>query len=160
MSQRDLNLRQRRWIELLKDYDLSILYHPGKANVVADALSRKAVSMGSLAFLSVEERPLALDNQFLANSMVRLDISDSRRALAFMRVQSSLLDRIRGCQFEDDTLVVLLRYSGQLGRLLMSWPYLQYFQPSTQCFMFRCCGGMFLMSPMCSSMMQSSWMIV
>ncbi|WMV08260.1 hypothetical protein MTR67_001645 [Solanum verrucosum] len=59
MSQRDLNSRKRRWIELLKDYDLSILYHPGKANVVADALSRKAVSMGSLAFLSVEERPLA-----------------------------------------------------------------------------------------------------
>ncbi|XP_049378066.1 LOW QUALITY PROTEIN: uncharacterized protein LOC125842802 [Solanum stenotomum] len=107
MSQRDLNSRQRRWIELLKDYDLSILYHPGKANVVADALSRKAVSMGSLAFLSVEERPLALDIQSLANSMVRLDISDSRCVLAFMGVQSSLLDRIRGCQFEDDTLVAL-----------------------------------------------------
>ncbi|KAH0660902.1 hypothetical protein KY289_029650 [Solanum tuberosum] len=107
MSQRDLNSRQRRWIELLKDYDLSILYHPGKANVVADALSRKAVSMGSLAFLSVEERPLALDIQSLANSMVRLDISDSRRVLAFLGVQSSLLDRIRGCQFEDDTLVAL-----------------------------------------------------
>ena len=70
MSQRDLNLRQRRWIELLKDYDVSILYHPGKANVVADALRRKAVSMGSLAFLSIKERPLALDIQFLANSMV------------------------------------------------------------------------------------------
>ena len=36
-QQRDLNLRQRRWLELLKDYDCSILYHPGKANVVADA---------------------------------------------------------------------------------------------------------------------------
>ncbi|KAH0730058.1 hypothetical protein KY289_001246 [Solanum tuberosum] len=107
MSQRDLNSRQRRWIELLKDYDLSILYHPGKANVVADALSRKAVSMGSLAFLSVEERPIALDIQSLANSMVRLDISDSRRVLAFIGVQSSLLDRILGCQFEDDTLVTL-----------------------------------------------------
>ncbi|KAH0743021.1 hypothetical protein KY290_032665 [Solanum tuberosum] len=107
MSQRDLNSRQRRWIELLKDYDLSILYHPGKANVVADALSRKAVSMGSLAFLYVEERPLALDIQSLANSMVQLDISDSRRILAFLGVQSSLLDRIRGCQFEDDTLVAL-----------------------------------------------------
>ena len=107
MSQMDLNSRQRRWIELLKDYDLSILYHPGKANAVADALSRKAVSMGSLSFLSVEERPLAMDIQFLANSMIRLDISDSRRVLAFMEVQSSLLDRIRGCQFEDDTLVAL-----------------------------------------------------
>ncbi|GMI77241.1 hypothetical protein HRI_001393400 [Hibiscus trionum] len=36
---RELNLRQRRWMELLKDYDLMIEYHPGKANVVADALS-------------------------------------------------------------------------------------------------------------------------
>ncbi|KAH0643764.1 hypothetical protein KY290_035213 [Solanum tuberosum] len=107
MSQRDLNLRQLRWIEFLKDYDLSILYHPDKANVVADALSRKAVSMGSLAFLSVEERPLAMDIQFLANSMVRLDISYSRCVLVHMGVQSSLLDRIRGCQFEDGALVAL-----------------------------------------------------
>ena len=41
--QRELNLRQRRWIELIKDYDCVIDYHPRKANVVADALSRKSV---------------------------------------------------------------------------------------------------------------------
>ena len=39
-TQQDLNLRQRRWLEFIKDYDFSIAYHPGKANVVADALSR------------------------------------------------------------------------------------------------------------------------
>ena len=40
-TQKELNMRQRRWLELLKDYDLDIVYHPGKANVVADALNRK-----------------------------------------------------------------------------------------------------------------------
>jgi hypothetical protein len=41
-TQSELNIRQRRWLELIKDYDLEIHYHPGKANVVADALSHKA----------------------------------------------------------------------------------------------------------------------
>jgi hypothetical protein len=40
-TQKDLNFRQRRWLELIKDYDLEIHYYPGKANLVTDALSRK-----------------------------------------------------------------------------------------------------------------------
>ena len=40
-TQPDLNLRQRRWLELIKDYNLDLQYHPGKANVVADTLSHK-----------------------------------------------------------------------------------------------------------------------
>src|SRR5438034_6909153 len=40
-TQTELNMRQRRWLELIKDYNLEVHYHPGKANVVADALSRK-----------------------------------------------------------------------------------------------------------------------
>ncbi|GKF81530.1 hypothetical protein Tco_0240132, partial [Tanacetum coccineum] len=40
-SQKELNMRQRHWIELFSDYDCEIRYHPGKTNVVADALSRK-----------------------------------------------------------------------------------------------------------------------
>jgi hypothetical protein len=40
-TQNDLSLRQRHWLELIKDYDLEICYHLGKANLVADALSRK-----------------------------------------------------------------------------------------------------------------------
>jgi len=42
-DQKELNMRQRRWMEFLKDFDFELLYHLGKANVVADALSRKAV---------------------------------------------------------------------------------------------------------------------
>ncbi|GKC73035.1 putative reverse transcriptase domain-containing protein, partial [Tanacetum coccineum] len=41
LDQKELNMRQRRWLELLSDYDCEIHYHPGKVNVVADALSRK-----------------------------------------------------------------------------------------------------------------------
>ena len=41
-TQADLNMRQRHWLELIKDYDLEVHYHPGKANVVTDALSRKS----------------------------------------------------------------------------------------------------------------------
>ncbi|GJU25887.1 putative reverse transcriptase domain-containing protein [Tanacetum coccineum] len=41
LNQKELNMRQRRWLELLSDYDCEIRYHPGKANVVADALNRK-----------------------------------------------------------------------------------------------------------------------
>ncbi|XP_070048607.1 uncharacterized protein, partial [Nicotiana tomentosiformis] len=103
---KDLNLRQRGWLELLKDYDITILYHPGKANVVADALSRKAVSMGSLAFLPVGERPLAVEVQGLDNQFVRLDISEPSRVLTCVVSRSSLFDRIRERQYDDPHLLV------------------------------------------------------
>ncbi|WMV59340.1 hypothetical protein MTR67_052725 [Solanum verrucosum] len=77
---RDMKMRQRRWLELLKDYEITILYHSGKANMVADALSWKEPSMGSLVFLKVEERPLALE------------------------ARSTLMDQIRAHQVEDDNL--------------------------------------------------------
>jgi hypothetical protein len=49
-SQSELNMRQRRWLELVKDYYMEIHYHPGKANVVADALSRKSYVNMAVAF--------------------------------------------------------------------------------------------------------------
>ena len=47
-TQKELNTRQRRWLELVKDYDYEILYHPDKANVIADALSRKVSHSAAL----------------------------------------------------------------------------------------------------------------
>lgn len=55
-SQNDLNLHQRRWLDLLKDYQMSVLYHPGKANMVEDALSR--LSMGSVSHIKDEKKDL------------------------------------------------------------------------------------------------------
>ncbi|TYJ99751.1 pol protein [Cucumis melo var. makuwa] len=57
-TQKELNMRQRRWLELVKDYDCDILYHPGKANVVADALSRK---VSHSAALITRQAPLHRD---------------------------------------------------------------------------------------------------
>ena len=63
-TQNELNLRQRRWLELLKDYDMKFLYHPGKANVVADALSR--MTMGSVSHVEQEKKELVKDVHRLA----------------------------------------------------------------------------------------------
>ncbi|GJU96399.1 retrotransposon protein, putative, ty3-gypsy subclass [Tanacetum coccineum] len=60
-TQRELNMRQRRWLELLKDYDTNIQYHPGKANVVADALSQKS-------------RMIACFDSIILHDLERLDV--------------------------------------------------------------------------------------
>lgn len=47
-NQKELNMRQRRWLEFLKDFDFSLSYHPGKASVVVDALSRNSLHVSML----------------------------------------------------------------------------------------------------------------
>ena len=103
-TQNDLNLRQMRRMELLKDYDITILYHPGKANVVADALSRKTGSMRSLAHLQISRRPLAREVQTLANDLMRLEVLEKGGFLACVEARSSFLDKIKGRQFVDEKL--------------------------------------------------------
>lgn len=92
-------MRQRRWLELIKDYDLVIDYHPGKANVVADTLNRKTVS--SLSYVRAVYMPLLLD---LKMTRVTLDTSDNRVLLARIVVRPVLLDEIRTKQDEDPEL--------------------------------------------------------
>ena len=91
-------------MELLKDYDVTILYHPGKANAVADALSRKVGSMGSLD-LQASRRPLAREVQTLANDFMRLEVNEKGGLLACMEARSSFLDKIKGKQFTDEKLI-------------------------------------------------------
>ena len=75
-TQKALNLRQRKRIEFLKDYDMSVHYHPGKENVVADAFSR--LSMGSVAHVEEKIKDLVKHGHRLARLGVRLmSISDS-----------------------------------------------------------------------------------
>ena len=81
-------------MELLKDYDITILYHPGKANVVADALSRKAGSMGSLAHLQVSKRPLAREVQTLTNDFMRLEVNEKGGFLAVWRQDLPFMTRL------------------------------------------------------------------
>ncbi|GJW83422.1 putative reverse transcriptase domain-containing protein [Tanacetum coccineum] len=79
LDQKLLNMRQRRWLELLSDYDCEIQYHPRKANVVADALSRKERSkplrvraLVKTAFFYVaviESSSLTIDEDFLGQSL-------------------------------------------------------------------------------------------
>lgn len=67
-------MKQQRWLELLKDYDMTISNHPRKESIIIDALSQKIVSMCSLALQQVEERHFTKDVQCFANTFVRLDI--------------------------------------------------------------------------------------
>ena len=92
-TQKELNLRQRRWLELIKDYDLTIQYHPGKANVVADALSRTGVPKTAMSLISDLDR---MGINFCFMGVARQETQ--------MIVQSSLLERVYEAQKHDRLL--------------------------------------------------------
>ena len=92
-SQRELNLRQRRWMELIKDYDCMIDYHPGKANVVADALSKK--SMQKFRALNAH-----------------LSISDDGTVVAKLIARPSLLNQVLKAQKKDEKIVAIVSQIG------------------------------------------------
>jgi ribonuclease HI len=91
-TQNDLNLRQRRWLELIKDYDLGINYHPGKANVVADALSRKKYCNATFAKRIRPE---------LHKEIKYLNLSIVNDTTVVMEVEPTLEAEIRNGQLED-----------------------------------------------------------
>nr|GFD12841.1 retrotransposon protein, putative, Ty3-gypsy subclass [Tanacetum cinerariifolium] len=96
-TQRELNMRQRRWLELLKDYDTNIQYHPVKANVVADALSRKS---GMIAGIKVEEEII----RDLERLDIKLYVRGQHGYWASLRVEPDLISRIKEAQKEDSEI--------------------------------------------------------
>ena len=92
-TQKDLNLRQRRWLELIKDYDLEIHYHPGKANLVADALSQKCQANMALSF----QLPDALMKDFERLSLGMIAHTEG----VTLELESTLEQEIRKGQLED-----------------------------------------------------------
>ncbi|KAK1646011.1 hypothetical protein QYE76_063816 [Lolium multiflorum] len=87
---KELNMRQRRWIELIKDYDMEIHYHPGKANVVVDALSRLPCQLNSM--LAIEQPSL-----FEEFEQFRLELV-SEGYLASIELQPTLISQIKEAQ--------------------------------------------------------------
>uniref|UniRef100_A0A2N9F2L4 RNA-directed DNA polymerase n=1 Tax=Fagus sylvatica TaxID=28930 RepID=A0A2N9F2L4_FAGSY len=102
-TQKELNMRQRRWLELIKDYDCSINYHPGKANVVADALSRK--SSGFSAALLTTQKEIINDLERMGIEVV---MGHSGAYLASLSVQPTLIERIKLLQSGDSQLVKIM----------------------------------------------------
>ena len=92
-SQRELNLRQRRWMELIKDYDCVIDYHPGKVNVVADALSRKSI-------------------RTLRTLNAHLSLYDDGTVVAELIARPSLLNRVLEAQKKDEKISAIINQIG------------------------------------------------
>ncbi|KAH0725354.1 hypothetical protein KY284_001219 [Solanum tuberosum] len=104
-TQKELNLRQRRWLEFLKDYDINVLYYPGKANVVVDALSR--LSMGSVAHVEEERKELAKDVHRLARLGVCLMSISDDGVIVHNGSESSLVAEVKEKQYSDPIFLQL-----------------------------------------------------
>jgi hypothetical protein len=94
-TQTKLNLRQRRWLELIKDYDLGINYHPGKANVIANTLSRRKYCKATFARRMRPE---------LSREIKYLNLVIVNDAAVAIEVEPTLEAEIQEGQLEDTKL--------------------------------------------------------
>ena len=104
-TQKELNLRQRRWLESLKDYDMSVIYHPDKANVVADSLSR--MTMVSVSHVDEAKKDLVKDVHRFPRLGVRLEDSPNGGFMVHHNFESSLEVEVKSKQHLDQPLMEL-----------------------------------------------------
>ena len=97
-DQKELNMRQRRWMEFLKDYDFGLSYHPGKANVVADALSRKSLHVATM--MSLEQR---LIEEFRDLNLA-IEMRPKSLFVGTLQITNEFVDHIREAQGDDPFL--------------------------------------------------------
>ena len=104
-TQKELNLWKRRWLEMLKEYDMSVIYHPGKGNVVADTLNR--LSMGSLSHFEEAKRNLVKYFHRFAHLGVWIEDSPIGGVLVRHNFESSLVVEVKSKQHIDQGLMDL-----------------------------------------------------
>ena len=116
LNKNDLNLRQRRWLELFKDYNCIIDYHPGKANVVAYALSRKMIY--ALTLKAYDWRH-AFDKAFLAQLRVLPDLK--QMIVNAQKDDAKLQEIVQLVSTEDKTDYAIDENGGLLYKSRLSW---------------------------------------
>jgi hypothetical protein len=114
-TQRDLNMRQRRWLEVLKDYDSKMFYHPAKANVMTDTPSRKSRDGETNTKVLIEQ----LSQQF---AIVQIDevLTSGPPIIAALVVQPQSLNIIRHAQENDLELQGLIDRCAEASRFYLT----------------------------------------
>jgi len=99
-TQKELNMRQRRWLELMANCDIDLRYHPGKVNMVPDALSRRPEACMAMQITQQKE----LFEEMRRMNLLVIQKTKTLEQLMVMQFQPNLLERIKEAQGEDPKL--------------------------------------------------------
>ena len=100
-TQKELNMRQRRWLELMADFDIDLQYHPGKANVVPDALSRKP---GVFKAVQITRQKELLKEMMQLDLMIVQRTSVQEGQIMTFQIKPTLIEEIKAAQNTDQRL--------------------------------------------------------